>query len=303
MARNIFDEDENYWNEPEAKSMWGDEDEEISEESKSLKFNLRFNPKIVAISVAGIVGIALLASILPGLLSGSSEAKPEPTAMTSTAPAEPITTDLYAQPKLLQSFIDNSLASAVTIFCGSGVGSGWAIDLSDDSSTNRDDMFTTEIVTNNHVIEGCESSGVTFYLGKDQTSYEAYVYSYDSSNDLAILITDKFIPTFATLQPGYEPKIGQWVLAVGSPAPGQDAPLDGNITTGNITNLKDGYIFTDTTVNPGNSGGPLLNSAGQVIGVVTAKVIEERFDGIGIVQDVLRICDQLDGCKKKQILK
>jgi serine protease Do len=43
--------------------------------------------------------------------------------------------------------------------------------------------------------------------------------------------------------------------------------------------LKNGFIYTDTTVNPGNSGGPLLNSAGQVIGVVTQKVIEDRFDG------------------------
>ena len=92
-------------------------------------------------------------------------------------------------------------------------------------------------------------------------------------------------------------------MAVGSRAPGLDSPPDGNVTTGNITNLKNGFIYTDTTVNPGNSGGPLLNSAGQVIGVVTAKIIEDRFDGIGIVHDVKKLCDQLDDCKRKQILK
>jgi serine protease Do len=203
---------------------------------------------------------------------------------------------------MLQSFIDNSLASAVTIFCGNGSGSGWAIDLSDDPSTNRDDLYTTEIVTNNHVIEGCESSGVTISLMGDKVTYEAYVYTYDPGNDLAILITDKFIPPFVTLQPGYEPKVGQWVLAVGSPGAG-GTTLDGSITTGAVTNLRDGIIITDTTINPGNSGGPLLNSAGQVVGVVTAKVIQDRVEGIGIVQDVKRICDQLDGCTKKQILK
>jgi serine protease Do len=70
-----------------------------------------------------------------------------------------------------------------------------------------------------------------------------------------------------------------------------------------VTNLKDGFIITDTTINPGNSGGPLLNSAGQVIGVVTAKIQSERVDRIGIVQDVKLLCEQLDGCTKKQILK
>ena len=75
------------------------------------------------------------------------------------------------------------------------------------------------------------------------------------------------------------------------------------MTTGAITNLKDGYIITDTTINPGNCGGPLLNSAGQVIGIVTAKIIQDRVDGIGLVQDVARICDQLDGCTTKTILK
>ena len=306
MARNVFDEDDNSWGDPESKSMWDlDEDDNLQEESRSLKFNFKLNPKIAAISVASILGIAVLGSVVPGLLGGSEEPKPEPTAVqTSTAPVS-VDVDLYAQPKMQQSFIDNALASAVTVYCANGVGSGWVIDLTDDASTSRDDLFPTEIVTNNHVIRGCETSGVTFTSGLDRTQYEAYVYTYDPENDLAILITEKYIPALATLQPGFEAHIGQWVMAVGSPAPGTsiDDVLDGNVTTGNITNLKNGVIYTDTTVNPGNSGGPLLNSAGQVIGVVSAKIIEDRFDGIGIVRDITKLCEQLNGCAKKQILK
>jgi len=303
MGRNVFDENENYWNEPENNSIWGDgEEDSVQDEAKSLKFNFRLNSKIAAISAVSILSLIAVISIVPGLFSGDGEPKPVPTAVESSAPAVPVDVDLYAQPKMLQSFIDNSLASAVTIFCGNGSGSGWAIDLSDDASTNRDDLYTTEIITNNHVIEGCESSGVTIYLTGDRVAYEAYVYTFDPSNDLAILITDKFIPPFTTLQPGYEPKVGQWVLAVGSPGAG-NTTLDGSITTGNVTNLRDGYIITDTTINPGNSGGPLINAVGQVVGVVTAKVNTAGVDGIGIVQDVKRICDQLDSCTKKQILK
>lgn len=303
MSRNVFDEDENSWGEPETKSIWGDEDAEgFEEESRSLKLNFKINPKVAGIVVASVIGVAALASILPGVLSGDGKPTPTPSPSQSSASPVPVSVDLYAQPKMLQSFIDNSLASAVTIFCGNGSGSGWAIDLSDDSSTTRDDAYPTEIVTNNHVIEGCETSGVTIYLTGDKVAYDASVYSYDPENDLAILITDKYIPAFATLQDGYEPKVGQWVMAVGSPGAGS-ATLDGSITTGAVTNLRDGFIITDTTINPGNSGGPLLNSAGQVIGVVTAKVIQDRVDGIGIVQDVLRLCDQLNSCARKQILK
>lgn len=303
MARNVFDEEENYWSEPEPKSMWDqDDDENLQEENRSLKFNFKLNPKIAAASVAGIVGIAIFASVVSGLLSGNSEPTPEPTPVQSSAAPVPEGVDLYSKPTMLQSFIDNSLASAVTIYCSNGSGSGWAIDLTDDSSTSRDDLYATEIVTNNHVIEGCETSGVTFTLMGSDVSYEAYVYSYDPTNDLAILITDKYIPAFATLQPGFEPRVGQWVMAVGSPGAGTTT-LDGSITTGTVTNLKDGFIITDTTINPGNSGGPLLNSYGQVIGVVTAKIQNDRIDRIGIVQDVKKLCEQLNGCTKKQILK
>jgi S1-C subfamily serine protease len=303
MARNVFDENENNWEEPKAKSMWDDGEEDSDhDETKSLKFNFRLNPKIAAISAVSILSLIAVVSIVPGLFTGDGKTKPVPTAVESSAPAVPIDVDLYAQPKMLQSFIDNSLASSVTIYCGNSSGSGWAIDFNDDPSTKSDDLYTTEIVTNQHVIEGCESSGVTIYLTGDKVGYDAYVYTYDTPNDLAILITDKYIPAFTTLQPGYEPSVGQWVMAVGSPGAG-NTTLDGSITTGTITNLRDGFIITDTTINPGNSGGPLINSAGQVIGIVTAKIQTDVVDRIGIVQDVKRICDQLDSCSTKQILK
>ena len=305
MARNVFDEDDNSWGDPESKSMWDvDEDDDLQEESRSLKFNFKLNPKIAAISVASILGIAVLGSVVPGLLGGSEEPKPEPTAVQTSAVPVSVDVDLYSKPTLLQSFIDNSLASSVSINCANGSGSGWAIDLSDDASTSRDDSYPAEIVTNYHVIEGCEDSLTITVMG-DDVQYDVYVYSYDEANDLAILMTDHFIPAFATLQPGYEPRVGHWVMAVGSPGAefAFGSILEGSVTTGTITNLKDGYIITDTTINPGNSGGPLINSAGQVIGIVTAKVQSDRVDRVGIVQDVNMLKVQLDDYAKKQKLK
>ena len=87
MARNVFDEDDNFWGEPESKSIWDlDEDDNLQEETRSPKFNFKLNRKIAAISVASILGIAVLGSVVPGFLGGSEEPKPEPTAVQSSAP-------------------------------------------------------------------------------------------------------------------------------------------------------------------------------------------------------------------------
>lgn len=299
MDRNLFEDNNTPWGSEDKKDIWGAE--EIDQESsKSLDLKLKFNPKIAGIIGAGVVGILVVASILPGI-GGGGDPKPTPTP-TASSTAAAVIVDLYAQPKMLQSFIDNALASAVTIYCGNYSGSGWAIDLTDDLSTTKDDRYTTEIVTNNHVIEGCERSGVTIVPMGTETEYDAWVYTYDRSNDLAILITDKYLPPLPTVQPGNEAKVGQWVMAVGSPGAG-DTTLDGSITTGAVTNLKEGVVITDTTINPGNSGGPLLNAAGQVVAVVSAKIVDEKIDSIGIARDVSLICEQLNGCTDKQLLK
>ena len=85
MGRNVFDEDDNSWGELESKSIW-DLDDNPPEESRSPKFNFKLYIKITAISAASILGIAVLASVVPGLLGGSEETKPEPTVVQSSAP-------------------------------------------------------------------------------------------------------------------------------------------------------------------------------------------------------------------------
>jgi serine protease Do len=300
MERKLFNDDNDSWSNEPKRDLWGAEEvEEHGSRALSLKFKV--NPKTLGILGAAVIGIAILASVLPGVIGGDNPSPtPTPTASRSSTPT--IVVDLYSQPKMLQSFIDNALASAVTIYCGNYSGSGWAIGLSDDLSSSKDDLYSTEIVTNNHVIEGCESTGVTIVPMGTTDEYDAVVYSYDRGNDLAILITDHYLPPLATVQPGNEAKVGQWVMAVGSPGAG-DTTLDGSITTGAVTNLKEDVVITDTTINPGNSGGPLINAAGQVIAVVTAKVVDTAVDSIGIARNVSLICEQLKGCTDKQLLK
>jgi S1-C subfamily serine protease len=301
MERNLFDDDHDSWSNEPKRDLWGSEEVE-EQSSRALNFKFKVNPKMLGLLGAAVIGIATLASVLPDVIGGDNPSPtPTPSASTTSTPTADVV-DLYSQPKMLQSFIDNALASAVTIYCGNYSGSGWAIDLSDDLSSAKDDRYSTEIVTNNHVIEGCESSGVTIVPMGTQEEYDALVYSYDRGNDLAILITDHYLPPLATVQPGNEAKVGQWVMAVGSPGAG-DTTLDGSITTGAVTNLKEGVVITDTTINPGNSGGPLINAAGQVIAVVSAKIVDDAVDSIGIARNVSLICEQLKGCTDKQLLK
>jgi len=299
MTKNSFEDE---WSSDTNSTQWTENtnSDQIST-SKSFKLRFKFNPIKAAISAVVLIIFVILLGVVPNLLKKNQKsevAKPTP----SASAVSPVLVDLYSQPKLLQLFIDNALASSVTVFCSNGSGSAWAIDLTDDMTTSRDDAYPTELVTNHHVIEGCESSGVTIVPMGTQDKYDAYVYSYDRTNDLAILMTSRYLPPLATVQPGNEAKVGQWVMAVGSPGVGSTT-LDGTITKGTITNLREDYVITDTTINPGNSGGPLLNAAGEVIAVVSAKIVDATIENIGLARNVSTICVQLNSCSNKRLLK
>ena len=126
------------------------------------------------------------------------------------------------------------------------------------------------VVTNNHVIQNASELEVTLNNNK---SYKAKVVGTDSKMDIALLkldTSDKF--TYATFGNSDAIRVGEWVLAVGNPY-----NLNSTVTAGivsakarNLTN--DGiqsFIQTDAAVNPGNSGGALVNNRGELIGINT----------------------------------
>lgn len=138
-------------------------------------------------------------------------------------------------------------------------------------------VYDTEghIVTNNHVIEGARYISVTFL---DGTSFSASVVGADPYSDIAVLKVDTKGITLKPLRLGNstELKIGEQVVAVGSPF-----GLAGSVTTGVVSQkgrlleTEWGYsipsiIQFDAAVNPGNSGGPLLNMNAEVVGITTA---------------------------------
>ena len=129
------------------------------------------------------------------------------------------------------------------------------------------------IITNNHVVEGQQSLSVTF---ADGTRHGAKLVGTDPLSDLAVIKVDDAVLGFAPLGDSNVLQPGETVIAIGSPL----GDFKNTVTTGVVSALnrtvpgsgQEGLIQTDAAINHGNSGGPLLNLRGEVIGINTLVV-------------------------------
>ena len=151
------------------------------------------------------------------------------------------------------------------------------------------------ILTNNHVVSSASSSSyyslgeaskISVYLYNDSTAYEASIVGTDEETDLAVIKIDKTGLTAAELGDSDSVAVGEFAMAVGNPL-----GMQSSITAGVISGVNrevtdsDGKTFTviqtDAAINSGNSGGALVNSQGQVIGINTLKVSATGVEGMG----------------------
>ena len=145
------------------------------------------------------------------------------------------------------------------------------------------------IVTNNHVIAGADQINVKLNSGKE---YVAKIIGRDPSTDIALIkIKPGGTYSVATFGDSDSLKVGQWVVAIGSPF-----GLEHTITAG-IVSAKgrvigsgpyDDFIQTDASINPGNSGGPLINMNGRVVGINTAIIAGGNGIGFAIPVNMAR---------------
>lgn len=161
-------------------------------------------------------------------------------------------------------------------------------------------IFTPDgkIMTNAHVVEGASAVRVTLPDGRQ---YDGKVVGADSLTDVAVVQIDA--ENLPTVQLGNSDTLvpGEWAIAIGNPLGLSNTVTAGIISaTGRASNeigaadKRVSFIQTDAAINPGNSGGPLLNAAGQVVGVNTAVISQAQGLGFAIpINTAYRIAEQI----------
>lgn len=201
------------------------------------------------------------------------------TSQLADAPALPITQNLQINTSDIQTTITDAvsrLGPAVVTVVGQLPPQQSFFGLVDGGTVSGSGVIFSPdgyVMTNNHVIENTISLKVIFASGEER---EAKVIGSDKFSDLAVLKTTGLMPAVATFGSSDSLQPGETVIAIGSPlgdfknsvTVGVISALGRSLDTGNGY-LMEGLIQTDAAINSGNSGGPLLNLAGEVIGINT----------------------------------
>jgi S1-C subfamily serine protease len=195
--------------------------------------------------------------------------------------------DLFAPPAKPSSLIQDATAGTYQINCfGNWSGSGWGVKIEDEYY----------VVTAFHVIEDCVDERRITARNSSTQIFELELIAFDGRfwtsyfdlRDLALLKTADPISVLTTARDA--PKLGQWVAAIGYPFDSEErARL--SYTQGSISSYDtSGLIVTDAAINSGNSGGPLINSRGEVVGTVFASDPTEDFENMGFAQGLILHC-------------
>jgi serine protease Do len=205
--------------------------------------------------------------------SSTSTATPTSTALGNTAPTTSSTSlqnvvnmpsfaDLVTavEPSVVQIDISATVVTGRRTVQEQGAGSGWIIDANG------------TIVTNNHVVEGAISITVT---NSEGNTFPAQVINTDPVTDLALIKINSSQLQNMKIGDASKLRAGDWVLAIGNPlgegiivTQGIISRLGVSVPVSATQNYND-LIETTAPINPGNSGGPLINMAGEVIGITT----------------------------------
>ena len=254
-----------------------------------------------------VLGLALVACISVGSILGYTALTPAQTAAPDSgsnaqkAPAANQTiylpsysADALTPPEIFQKAVPSTVSITTTVKSYGQVGTG--------TGTGIIKSADGYIVTNNHVVENAESVQVTLNDGR---SYDAAVVGTDPNTDIAVVKIDADGLTAAEFGDSSSLVTGEPAYAIGNPLGIQFAETmtGGMISAPSREVTIDKYVMNliqvDAAINPGNSGGPLLNSQGQVVGVVNAKIMQSNsndVEGIGFaipIETALNVANDL----------
>lgn len=202
--------------------------------------------------------------------------------------------DGYVQPRSIATLVELVQESTVSIYCDYGpgeldydLGSGWSLDI----ETDEQDEYPTALVTNHHVIERClDGKGKLFVAALGGEEYPAIIDNWDAENDLAVIATKLDVPPLYLSQ--NKPYPGYWVMAVGT-ADG----YEGSVAFGNVLNVTDTEVLITAAISGGNSGGPLIDNEGYVIGTNSWSRIGEQYNGAMSLDAMCGVIMKCDGGK------
>jgi S1-C subfamily serine protease len=183
--------------------------------------------------------------------------------------------DGYVQPRSISKLVSLVQDSTVSIYCEYNSegdydqGTGWAMNI----ETDMQDTYPTALITNHHVIENCiGNKGKLTVAAFGGEEYPAVIDNFDAKNDLAVLAT-KLILNPLELSENI-PNPGYWVMAVGT-ADG----FEGSVAFGNVLNITEDEVLITAAISGGNSGGPLVDNEGKVIGTNSWSSTKEQYNG------------------------
>ena len=189
---------------------------------------------------------------------------------------------LIPRPAFAMNFVPETLYNSVTVvYTDKGLGSGFAVD-------------KNIIITNAHVVEDASVVSVKLYNDK---SYSGKVIKIDKNIDLALIQVDE---TLTPLKIGSKDdiSIGKEVYAIGAPKDIPYTMTKGIISAKNRKVENHEYIQIDASINSGNSGGPLVDENGKVIGINTMKITDA--EGIGFAIGASDINDFINGVTSEE---
>ena len=277
--------------------------------NKSSKNKSGFGKSVLLPFVSGVVGCSVVIGTCFGVpsirtkLIGNTNSSISTTNNNSTnsdgyvkqiALSNYSDTAVYAANKILPSIVGIKIEYTVNTTSIFGRGGTTTATASGSGIIISEDGY---ILTNNHVVSSSSSESSSYYqiseatkisvtLFDDETEYEAKIVGQDEQTDLAVIKVERTGLTKAEFADSDDVKVGEFAMAVGNPV-----NMTSTVTTGIVSAVNrkitdsDGKTYTciqtDAAINSGNSGGALVNSEGNVIGINTLKLSGTGIEGIG----------------------
>lgn len=255
--------------------------------------------RLTAFLLVALIGWNIVLTIL--YLQSKEDSTAAGAAQQTNQKVESASVDITSDVTELVAKSENKVVTVTAKARGQSIDSG-------SGAVYKIDGKTVYIITNNHVVADGDEAVVTFANGKEQ---KVEIVGKDELTDLALLKTEVNFKAEAFVMGNSSlVKKGEYVIAMGSPLgieyqgsvsggliSGVDRRMEMDIDNNGVADWDVNVLQTDAAINPGNSGGPLINMAGELIGINSMKITDTSVEGFGFalpINEVLPIITELE---------